>query len=524
MTTKKTTSTSATTTDTLSSSKKPAKNSSTKKTQTKSSANQASTTKSKTKTTKKSTTTKQNTTKTTTKSTSSKTKSEKSGSFDMSSLIKELKAGMKALNKKYLTQHEVMQFLEKNRLELDTDEAVEEFLNTLIKNKILNTDADDLDKEDIDVKDFAQTIKEKQYDLSHHNYGDSDSDLAFMESLKDDDDFLEDDSLDDDDFEDDLKIRDIHDIELDKIHINSKSPYILNDAAYKNKLSDTNDIIKWYMRWIGKYGKLLTPEEENNLAKQIKNGGRAGKRARHTLINRNLRLVINNAKRYKNRGLTFIDLISEGNQGILKAVDKYDYTKGYKFSTYATWWIRQAITRAVADQARIIRIPVHMVETINKINKIERELQQEYGVTPTDEQIAEVMGGDFTAEKVRYTKKINIDPISLDKAIGKEEYSSFSDFIKDESVISPIDYSEREEKTKILKQMIENNLDNDEKVFIMKRYGFGTDPNGEQYRIHSFDELAKERGVTKERIRQIESKILKKLRHPQKKWKQRDLI
>ncbi|CRH24659.1 Uncharacterised protein [Chlamydia trachomatis] len=244
MTTKKTTSTSATTTDTLSSSKKPAKNSSTKKTQTKSSANQASTTKSKTKTTKKSTTTKQNTTKTTTKSTSSKTKSEKSGSFDMSSLIKELKAGMKALNKKYLTQHEVMQFLEKNRLELDTDEAVEEFLNTLIKNKILNTDADDLDKEDIDVKDFAQTIKEKQYDLSHHNYDDSDSDLAFMESLKDDDDFLEDDSLDDDDFEDDLKIRDIHDIELDKIHINSKSPYILNDAAYKNKLSDTNDIIK----------------------------------------------------------------------------------------------------------------------------------------------------------------------------------------------------------------------------------------------------------------------------------------
>ncbi|QJB71580.1 RNA polymerase sigma factor [Mycoplasma sp. 1654_15] len=429
---------------------------------------------------------------------------------------------MKALNKKFLSQDEVMKFLEKNKLELDTDQAVDEFLSTLIKNKILNTETDDLDQEELDLKEFAQNIKEKSQEFFHHD--DEDSDDDFMDSLHNDDDYLDDGDFEDIDADDELKIKDIHDIELDKIHISSKTPYILNDASYRNKLSDTNDIIKWYMRWIGKYGKLLTPEEELRLAKTAKMGGRVGKRARHTLIKRNLRLVINNAKRYKNRGLTFIDLISEGNQGILKAVDKYDYTKGYKFSTYATWWIRQAITRAVADQARIIRIPVHMVETINKINKIERELQQEYGVTPTDEQIAQAMGGDFTADKVRYTKKINIDPISLDKAIGKEEDSSFSDFIKDESVISPVDYSEREEKTKILRQMIENNLDNEEKVFIMKRYGFGTDPNGNQYRIHSFDELAKERGVTKERIRQIESKILKKLRHPQKKWKQRDLI
>ncbi len=170
-------------------------------------------------------------------------------------------------------------------------------------------------------------------------------------------------------------------------------------------------------------------------------GGFRGKRARDKLIKRNLRLVINNAKKYKNRGLSFIDLISEGNSGIIKAVQKYNVNKGFKFSTYATWWIRQAITRAVADQSRTVRVPVHMVETINKITKIERELQQENGVDPTDEEIAQRYGNDFTAEKVRHIRKINIDPISLDKQIGKENDSSFSDFVKDESVVNPVEYA-----------------------------------------------------------------------------------
>ncbi|WP_429980718.1 sigma-70 family RNA polymerase sigma factor, partial [Mycoplasmopsis bovis] len=167
-----------------------------------------------------------------------------------------------------------------------------------------------------------------------------------------------------------------------------------------------------------------------------------------------LRLVINNAKKYKNRGLSFIDLISEGNSGIMKAADKYLYTKGYKFSTYATWWIRQAITRAVADQARTVRVPVHMVETINKVLKIERELQQENGYPPTDEEIAKKYGEpEFTADKVRYIRKINIDPISLDKNIGKEENSSFSDFVKDESIMSPTDFSSQEELKVIINEM-----------------------------------------------------------------------
>ena len=237
------------------------------------------------------------------------------------------------------------------------------------------------------------------------------------------------------------------------------------------------------------------------------------------LVKRNLRLVINNAKRYKNRGLTFIDLISEGNSGIMKAVSKYDYKKGFKFSTYATWWIRQAITRAVADQARTVRVPVHMVETINKILKIERELQQELGYPPTDEQIAQKYGNDYTAEKVRYIRKINIDPISLDKNIGKEENSSFSDFVKDESVVSPTDYASHQELSTILNEMIEDTLDHDDKILIRKRYGIGNDENGNPYRPHTLDELAEEMGKSKEKIRQMETKILRKLKHPQKRKK-----
>ena len=275
------------------------------------------------------------------------------------------------------------------------------------------------------------------------------------------------------------------------------------------------------MRWIGKYGKLLTSEEEIELAKKAEKGN---KRAKDLIIKRNLRLVINNAKKYKNRGLPFIDLISEGNSGLLKAISKFDWKRGYKFSTYATWWVRQAITRAVADQARIIRIPVHMVETINKLIKAERELVQELGEKPSDELIAKRMGDDFTAEKVRYIRKINIDPISLDKPIGYEDDSLFSDFVEDTTIESPIKFTENEEVKRILNMMLDNHLEEREKEIIKMRFGVGTDINGNPINALSLDKIADHFGVSRERIRQIEGKALRRLKHPQRKKKMMDLL
>ncbi|UVD81949.1 RNA polymerase sigma factor [Mycoplasma iguanae] len=397
-------------------------------------------------------------------------------------------------SKAFLTQEEVYSFINKKKYFVDESEADELFIELLNQNIILNA-ADTGDEDEASLKD--------------------------LEGL---DDVLEDDEeLDIDSFHnDELQLKDYDDD--DSLGYGEIKENKHHNAQLKNKLTETNDIVKWYMRWIGKYGKLLTPEEERQLAIQMQEPGRKGRKARDTLIKRNLRLVINNAKKYKNRGLPFIDLISEGNAGILKAVSKYEYDRGFKFSTYATWWIRQAITRAVADQARTIRVPVHMVETINKIVKIERELQQELGHAPTDEQIAERYSPDFTVEKVQQIRKINVDPISLDKTIGKEQDSSFSDFIKDEVVISPVDYAASEELSKILNDVLQNHLEDHERILIMKRYGIGEDENGVRYRVHSLEELGREKGVTKERIRQIEAKILKKLKHPQKKRKLKDFV
>nr|WP_308699303.1 RNA polymerase sigma factor [Mycoplasma sp. 'Moose RK'] len=411
----------------------------------------------------------------------------------------------------YLSYEEIYKFLEKFNLSI-LDEELDNFFQVLIKRKIVSPEVDAADLSKVSEADFVKQIKKtaeksdkktikklkKPTQNNDHNLGHS--------------------------VDESLKIKDVDDLDYitDETSLQFRKPKIYSDEVYLNKLTDTNDMIKWYMRWIGKYGKLLSSEEEQELARKMEIKGRVGKKARDMLIKRNLRLVVNSAKRYKNRGLGFIDLISEGNLGIIKAVSKYDRTKGFKFSTYATWWIRQAITRAVADQARLIRIPVHMVETINKINKAERELQQETGLNPTAKEIAEKLGGDFTAEKVGYIKKINVDPISLDKAIGKEEDSSFSDFIKDENLISPVEFAEREEKSKILLQMIDSMLDFDERDFIKRRYGVGTDDNGVPYHAHTFEELAAMRRVTKERVRQIEAKILKKLRTPQRRWSLRD--
>ncbi|WP_408605784.1 RNA polymerase sigma factor [Mesomycoplasma dispar] len=430
----------------------------------------------------------------------------------------------------FLTHEEIHKYIEKLNLAIDEDE-LDEFFQILIKRKIIKDEVDKEDLENVTTTDFVKqidkkSISKKTQTRQKKQKSEFDQDLADFEHQ----DFDDADDHDDSDLDfghsvdDSLKIQDIDDLDYmtDDNSSEFRKPKIYSDDVYRNKLTDTNDMIKWYMRWIGKYGKLLSSEEEQELARKMEIKGRIGKKARDTLIKRNLRLVVNSAKRYKNRGLGFIDLISEGNLGIIKAVSKYDRTKGFKFSTYATWWIRQAITRAVADQARLIRIPVHMVETINKINKAERELQQERGLNPTAEEIAERLGSDFTPDKVRYIKKINVDPISLDKAIGKEEDSSFSDFIKDENVISPIDFAVREEKAKVLLEIIDTTLDYDEKDFIKRRYGVGTDENGVPYQAHTFDELAAMRRVTKERVRQIEAKILKKLRTPQRRFSIRD--
>lgn len=470
------------------------------------------------------------TTKSKTKATKKSTINSESKTYDF--LINELSKVLEKKKKKllkskeikknqkiFLTNDEVYLFLDKKNLQIPEDE-IDNMYSILIKSKILDKQADELDVADVELNELSKYGKSK---LKKDKFQE-DEDFQNFNEDEDFENFNEED-VDDDNMDESLLIQEPSKLDyLDEDSVSHRRTKIYSDDTYRNKLSDTNDIIKWYMRWIGKYGKLLTPEEEQELTKKMQMPGRIGKKARDTLVQRNLRLVINNAKRYKNRGLGFIDLISEGNLGIMKAVSKFDPSKGFKFSTYATWWIRQAITRAVADQARLVRIPVHMVETINKINKIDRELQQETGLNPTAEEIAERLGGDFTAEKVQHIRRINIEPISLDKTIGKEEDSSFSDFIKDESVISPVEYAEREERGKMLVNIIKENLDRDEQDFIFRRFGISEDENGNQYKPHTFDEMAELRKVTKERIRQIETKILKKLKPLYRRWMHKDFF
>ncbi|MFV8471297.1 RNA polymerase sigma factor [Mycoplasma sp. B6188] len=478
--------------------------------------------------------------------------------FDYNTVITYLKQQLKHKHKDYFTQDELLEVLAAKNLFID-DAEFDDFLEELKDNNIIAEDEEEYLDGDYSADDFLDEINEdkaksktsKALDLDDEDeelpeIDNDDMDIDF-EDDKDDDDFVDDDYVEDDEVDEDYyKIPDEEieeeeeedddseedeeklnenffeepddlDINLNALSFDYVEAVDLNETPKKkadlsNKLTETNDIVKWYMRWIGKYGELLTVEEERKLAEQMEKGGFRGKRARDKLIQRNLRLVINNAKKYKNRGLSFIDLISEGNSGILKAVQKYDVNKGFKFSTYATWWIRQAITRAVADQARTIRVPVHMVETINKISKIERELQQELGREPSDDEIADKYGNGFDAAKVRYIRKINIDPISLDKQVGKENDSSFSDFVKDENIISPVDYASHEELSKILDDMI-SELEPEDRKLICKRFGVGVDENGERYRVHSLEELSIDRGgVSKERVRQIENKILRKLK------------
>ena len=273
----------------------------------------------------------------------------------------------------------------------------------------------------------------------------------------------------------------------------------------------TDDPVRMYLKEIGKV-PLLTPEEEVALATEMSQGSES---AKHRMTEANLRLVVSIAKRYVGRGMLFLDLIQEGNLGLIKAVEKFDYTKGYKFSTYATWWIRQAITRAIADQARTIRIPVHMVETINKTIRVSRQLLQELGHDPSAEEIAKEM--DIPVEKVRDILKIAQEPISLETPIGEEEDSHLGDFIPDEDVSEPSEAA----SFSLLREQLEdvlNTLAPREKKVLELRFGI---VDG---RTRTLEEVGKEFNVTRERIRQIEAKALRKLRHPSRSKKLRDFL
>ncbi len=272
-----------------------------------------------------------------------------------------------------------------------------------------------------------------------------------------------------------------------------------------------DDPVRMYLKEIGKV-PLLTVDEEIELAKGMEQGDDECKRK---LAEANLRLVVSIAKRYVGRGLQFLDLIQEGNLGLIKAVDKFDYTKGYKFSTYATWWIRQAITRSIADQARTIRIPVHMVETINKYTRVSRQLVHELGRDPTPEEIAKEM--NMTEDKVREIMKINQDPVSLETPIGEEEDSHLGDFIPDEDALAPADAA----AFTLLKEQLMSVLDTltpREKKVLKLRFGL------DDGRARTLEEVGKEFNVTRERIRQIEAKALRKLRHPSRSKKLRDYL
>ena len=320
--------------------------------------------------------------------------------------------------------------------------------------------------------------------------------VAIDFSADDDDLTLDMENIDDDV---DEKIKKEEDIEMDKLDLSLPKGISIDDP------------VRMYLKEIGKI-PLLKPHEEVELAKRMLEGDEI---AKQRLVEANLRLVVSIAKRYVGRGMLFLDLIQEGNLGLIKAVEKFDYVRGFKFSTYATWWIRQAITRAIADQARTIRIPVHMVETINKLIRVSRQLLQELGRDPKPEEIAKEM--EMSEEKVREIMKIAQDPVSLETPIGEEEDSHLGDFIPDEDALAPAEAA----AYSLLKDQIEEvlgSLNEREQKVLKLRFGL------EDGRARTLEEVGKEFDVTRERIRQIEAKALRKLRHPSRSKKLRDYL
>ena len=304
---------------------------------------------------------------------------------------------------------------------------------------------------------------------------------------------------DDDTVDDEILLDDEEEVEVEKIDLSVPDGVSIEDP------------VRMYLKEIGKV-PLLSAEEEIELAKRMELGDQEAKKR---LAEANLRLVVSIAKRYVGRGMLFLDLIQEGNLGLIKAVEKFDYRKGYKFSTYATWWIRQAITRAIADQARTIRIPVHMVETINKLIRVSRQLLQELGREPTPEEIAKEM--DMPVERVREILKISQEPVSLETPIGEEEDSHLGDFIQDDNVPVPADAAAFTLLKEQLEEVLGTLTEREQKVLTL-RFGL------EDGRARTLEEVGKEFNVTRERIRQIEAKALRKLRHPSRSRKLKDYL
>lgn len=394
-----------------------------------------------------------------------------------------------------------------------------------------------------EAKEFLLKSKEQNADVSQKQFLDAVSALNLDDDTLDDlynwidenmIEFIDGDELDEDDLNDD----DLNDEDLDEEDSIAEEISQLEKTFANASHAKINDPVKMYLKEIGQI-PLLDPKEEPIIARQIQEGEQAkediknpdlsdeekkklakiiadGEEAKQTLISSNLRLVVSIAKKYVGRGMLFLDLIQEGNCGLIKAVEKFDYTKGFKFSTYATWWIRQSITRAIADQARTIRIPVHMVETINKLTRIQRQLVQDLGRDPMPEEIAEKME-NISAEKVREIQKIALDPVSLETPVGEEDDSHLGDFIEDKDTLSPDDYTNNQLLKDEINAVLQGLTEREEKVL---RLRFGLLDG----RTRTLEEVGKEFNVTRERIRQIEAKALRKLKNPNRCKRLRDFV
>ena len=394
-----------------------------------------------------------------------------------------------------------------------------------------------------EAKEFLLKSKEENADVSQKQFLDAVSALNLDDDTMDDlynwidenlIEFIDGEELDDDEVLDD----DLSDEDLDEEDSIAEEISQLEKTFANASHAKINDPVKMYLKEIGQI-PLLDPKEEPIIARQIQEGEEAkeamknpdlsneekkklakviadGEQAKQTLISSNLRLVVSIAKKYVGRGMLFLDLIQEGNCGLIKAVEKFDYTKGFKFSTYATWWIRQSITRAIADQARTIRIPVHMVETINKLTRIQRQLVQDLGRDPLPEEIAGKME-NISAEKVREIQKIALDPVSLETPIGEEDDSHLGDFIEDKDTLSPDDYTNNQLLKDEINAVLQGLTEREEKVL---RLRFGLLDG----RTRTLEEVGKEFNVTRERIRQIEAKALRKLKNPNRCKRLRDFV